>query len=85
MTKPFDQQPIYQILFESIEEGLIVVNKEGQITMSNPRSWELFGYSQSELEKLKVEDLVPAKEEQRIYNIELIFIMRPKNDLWELV
>lgn len=48
------------MLFESIQEGAIIVNKEGTIVLANPRSNELFGYSQDELLGLKVEELIPS-------------------------
>ncbi|MGE0636852.1 MAG: PAS domain S-box protein [Bacteroidia bacterium] len=54
-----DQQLIYQILFESAGEGLLVANKEGTILMSNPRVCEMFGYTKEELAGKGIDILVP--------------------------
>ena len=51
---------IYKVLFESIGEGLLIVNKDGKIVLANPRSTELFGYTNAEFSDLKVEDLIPT-------------------------
>ena len=59
LTAPLFKEPIYKILFESIQEGFIVVDKTGTILMANPRTSELFGYTPGEVEGLTVEDLIP--------------------------
>lgn len=51
--------PIYKILFESIEEGFIIVDRHGTILMANPRTCELFGYPPGSVLNMKVEDLIP--------------------------
>ena len=55
----FAGQTVYEILFASINEGVIIVSKDGSILLANPRANELFGYEGEELEGKKVEDLVP--------------------------
>ncbi|MEX1001611.1 MAG: ATP-binding protein [Crocinitomicaceae bacterium] len=50
---------IYHVLFDSVGEGLIIVNSKGAIVMANPRSCNLFGYTKEEMATLKVEDLIP--------------------------
>lgn len=50
---------IYKVLFESIGEGLIVVNQDGKIIMSNERVAEMFGYGEDELKGESVETLIP--------------------------
>ena len=54
-----DQESIYQILFESAGEGLLVANKEGSIIMVNPRACEMFGYTKNELIGKEIDLLVP--------------------------
>ena len=56
---------IYQILFDSVGEGLIIVNRQGEIVMANPRSYNMFGYEKEEFLKLKVEDLIPVDLRKR--------------------
>lgn len=52
-------QPVYKLLFDSINEGVVIVDKSGSILFANPRCGELFGYKEGELEGLKIEELVP--------------------------
>ena len=52
--------PTYQAIFETCEEGILVVNSEGTIILANQASIRLFGYSISELLKITVDDLLPA-------------------------
>lgn len=54
-----DFKGLYKSLFESIGEGLLIVNKTGDIVLVNPRCSEMFGYADGELEGLKVEELIP--------------------------
>lgn len=42
--------------------GMLLVNGDGRITMANRAVEELFGYNQSELLAMTVEDLVPSKD-----------------------
>jgi PAS domain S-box-containing protein len=50
-----------EILFKSIEEGLVVVNKDRDVVYVNKRAEELFNYTQSELLGKKIEVLIPSK------------------------
>ena len=50
---------IYKIVFESILEGLILVDKRGVIQLINPRTEEMFGYSEGELIGKTIEVLIP--------------------------
>lgn len=50
---------LYQLMFQTATEGLIVANKYGQIELVNPRASELFGYDKEELLNLTVDDLLP--------------------------
>jgi len=72
-----ENQPIYKMLFESIAEGLIVVDKSGDIVMANPRSHELFGYSAGELNGKKVETLIPMPSRERHVNLRTDFHQSP--------
>lgn len=51
---------IYPILFESIQEGLIIVDSTGVIVKSNKVCERLFGYATDELIGNKIEILVPT-------------------------
>ena len=55
------KENIYQALFESAGEGLIVADREGIIKLVNPHLLEMFGYEQDELIGEKIEKLIPDK------------------------
>lgn len=46
-------------LFQSSGEGIMLFNANGEVEMTNPRAREMFGYDETEVDGLKVEDLVP--------------------------
>ncbi|MDX1653262.1 MAG: PAS domain S-box protein [Brumimicrobium sp.] len=53
------KENIYAVLFESIQEGLILVDHKGKIIDNNSTAEELFGYEKNELKGQKIEILVP--------------------------
>lgn len=53
------KENMYEILFESIQEGLILVNEKGEIIDNNQTAERLFGYDSQELIGQKIEILVP--------------------------
>ncbi|MCC5922275.1 MAG: PAS domain S-box protein, partial [Crocinitomicaceae bacterium] len=55
----------FSILFESIQEGLIVVDDNGEIVLCNAVVEKLFGYQPSELIGQKIEILVPFKSRNK--------------------
>ena len=58
----FHQNPnIFDILFEAIPEGVIVVNDQQQITATNTSSEEMFGYSKGELINQSLNILIPKR------------------------
>lgn len=54
------KENIYAVLFESIQEGLILVNSKGVIVDNNSTSEEMFGYNKGELHGERIELLVPS-------------------------
>lgn len=55
----------YQAIFESCEEGIIVVNKEGNIQVANEAACILFQYDKDTFRTLKVEQLIPMELRKR--------------------
>lgn len=53
------KENMYEVLFESIQEGLILVDDKGEIVDNNAPAESLFGYSKNELIGKKIECLVP--------------------------
>lgn len=51
----------YRVLFDTIQEGLILVNKKGVIILANPKGLEMFGYNSEELLGQKIEKLIPDR------------------------
>jgi PAS domain S-box-containing protein len=78
LTEQQFTDPIYKILFESIEEGFIIVDQSGTILLSNPRTCELFGYEIGTIIGTKVEDLIPANLRQNHTKIRTDFHQSPK-------
>lgn len=52
---------VYKIVFNTIQEGLILTDMTGTIRLVNPRTEKLFGYSQDELIGQKIEILIPSE------------------------
>ena len=50
---------VYEIVFNTIQEGLILTDMTGTIRLVNPRTEKLFGYSKNELVGQKIEVLIP--------------------------
>lgn len=51
---------LFQALVEAAPEAMIVLDKDGAITLVNARAQSLFGYSREELLSKTIEDLIPA-------------------------
>jgi PAS domain S-box-containing protein len=51
----------FREIFQSMTEGIIVVNKEGEILVGNPVAEEMFGYGENELTGLPLENLLPER------------------------
>lgn len=47
-------------MFHDATLGIVVVNRQGKIVMGNPLSARLFGYTEKEMTRLAVNDLLPA-------------------------
>lgn len=52
---------VYKIVFDTIQEGLILTNMQGDICLVNPRTEKLFGYTKAELLGQKIEILIPTE------------------------
>ena len=69
--------PVYQALFESATECLLVVDTQGTILLSNPRVTELFGYRENELLGEKIEVLLPDRIKGHHVNLRDNYIEHP--------
>ncbi len=59
------KENMYEVLFESIQEGLILVDNTGVIVDNNATAEELFGFTSKELIGEKIELLVPVKQREK--------------------
>jgi PAS domain S-box-containing protein len=55
---------IYEAIYESAPDGIIVVNERGSIEMVNTRTTSLFGYTKEELIGCSIETLMPERYNQ---------------------
>jgi len=56
----FEQsQDVFNILFEAISEGVIVVDKNQTIIAANTSAEEMFGYDKNELSNMGLNTLIP--------------------------
>lgn len=72
-------EAVYEILFDTIGEGLIIVSKEGVIVDANYRAHELFGYNDGNLAGQKVELLLPKSLREKHVKVREEFHASPKN------
>ena len=51
----------FKEIFQSMSEGIIMVDTRGKIVVANPMAEQLFGYSSDELTGVMLEDLLPER------------------------
>lgn len=52
---------LFESIFWSATESIIISNKQGEILISNPSACCLFGYHKEEFLQLKIESLIPSR------------------------
>ena len=80
----------YRGLFESAQDGIIVVNQEGMIVLQNPQVSKMFGYEEHELNDHHIEILLPERYRHSHTNIRNNYLHNPvplrmgerKAELW---
>ncbi len=55
----------YADFFESAADGMIVIDRSGQILFANPRAREIIGFSETELTALRMTDLLASGDRER--------------------
>jgi PAS domain S-box-containing protein len=51
----------FREIFQSMSEGILIVDEDGIIVTANPVAERLFGYEKNELSKMKLESLLPER------------------------
>ncbi|MGZ3424394.1 MAG: PAS domain S-box protein, partial [Polyangiales bacterium] len=59
----------YADFFESIDDGVIVMDEEGYLLFANPRAKQLTGYTETELQGRKLRELVAPEDLERALKI----------------
>ena len=66
-------------LFENATEGMILVNRMGQIVLANPSAFRMFGYKEEELENQPIEVLIPMRFNHHHHMLREGFYQNPSN------
>jgi PAS domain S-box-containing protein len=65
MINPFELSAVsndaFREIFQSMTEGIIVVDKAGKVLVGNPTAEEMFGYTREELVGMQLENLLPER------------------------
>lgn len=81
MINPFELSSVsndaFREIFQSMTEGIIVVDKAGKILVGNPIAEEMFGYSKEELTGMQLENLLPERYRNRHFSFRADFNSRP--------
>ncbi len=62
---------LYESIFRSSVEGIIVFDEKGKIIEANTASEQIFDYKEGELHEQKIEDLIPQKH-RNIHKLHII-------------
>ena len=69
---------LYQVIFESSVEGILVIDDAGRITRANPALEKMFGYGPGELEQLAVETLIPGNSRELHRELRNKYLQNPE-------
>ncbi|MDP4934902.1 MAG: PAS domain S-box protein, partial [Salibacteraceae bacterium] len=78
MDKKQREKLLYELLFETATEGILIANDAGEIELVNDRTCELFGYSLEEMLRLNVDTLLPKHLRDKHANYRHSYIEKPR-------
>lgn len=67
----------FKEIFQSMSEGLVMVDEDGKILVANPVAEQIFGYDKDELSGRLMEELLPEKYRHGHVNMRKGFNMNP--------
>ncbi|MEO8670704.1 MAG: PAS domain S-box protein [Tahibacter sp.] len=72
--KATNRQALFQALFETAPDAMVVVDRQARIVLANPHAERLFGYASGELVNQPIEVLLPAdrRTAHRVYRDDYI-------------
>jgi PAS domain S-box-containing protein len=74
----FVDSEAFKEIFESMSEGIIIVDENGKIVIANPVSEQIFGYETDGLTGVELENLLPARYRPRHMNFREGFNRNPE-------
>lgn len=69
---------VYETIFQSAGEGMLLVNRAGTIELANPRALQMFGYEKEELIGKSIEALVPERVRHHHHHLRESYAQHPK-------
>lgn len=78
MGNGIENRQLFQAIFESSVEGILVMDDEGNLIKVNPALKKIFGYDTGELLNLKVEALIPVKFREAHGRLRKKYVKRPE-------
>jgi len=67
----------YREVFQSMSEGIIIVDEAGRIVAANPTAEQIFGYQKDQLVGIMLEHLLPQKYRHNHVNFRKAFNSSP--------
>jgi len=81
MINPFELSSVsneaFREIFQSMTEGIVVVDKAGKILVGNPIAEEMFGYTKEEMTGMQLEKLLPERFRDKHLSFRADFNNRP--------
>ena len=81
MINPFELSSVsndaFREIFQSMTEGIIVVDREGKVLVANPIAEQMFGYEKNEISGMQLENLLPARYRSKHFSFRDQFNNRP--------
>ena len=78
LPNTFISNDAFREIFQSMSEGIVMVNEKGLILSSNPVAEEMFGYATNKLNGLLLETLLPERYRGRHENLRHGFNSNPE-------
>lgn len=81
MINPFELSSVsndaFREIFQSMTEGIIVVDKEGKVLVANPIAEQMFGYEKNAMSGMQLENLLPERYRSKHFSFRDQFNNRP--------
>lgn len=75
---PLVSNDMFREIFQSMSEGILIVNEAGQIVAANQVAEQMFGFEKDEINNRLLEDLLPERYRGRHLNFRRSFNINPE-------